>query len=70
MEYNPEVPSSATAAGQMSLMGSYNPTIGENIDRRISELEAEITRLKAVKATLPDGLISCHIQDLRLATNI
>lgn len=45
-----------------------NPTVGENIDSKISILKAEIARLEESKVTLAP-LLGMKIRDIREATN-
>jgi hypothetical protein len=44
----------------------YNPTVGENLDRRIAHLEHELAQAKASRETL-GPLLSMRIRDLRRA---
>lgn len=56
----------------MSLLGDklYDPTIAENIDRQIAELEARIANLKAHRQNLEKtGLLPLKISTLREAMN-
>ncbi len=46
----------------------HNPTVGENIDSKISMLRAEIHRLEQSKETLAT-LLNMKIRDIREATN-
>lgn len=52
-----------------SQIAAYNPTVGENIDRRIKALQEEIQRLTDLKEKLqsPNGLLFVPIEDLRRA---
>lgn len=42
----------------------YNPTVGENLDSRIKQMEAELERLKASRDTLAP-LLGMRIRDIR-----
>lgn len=42
----------------------YNPTVGENLDNRIKQVEAELARLKASREALGPLLNMC-IRDIR-----
>jgi UDP:flavonoid glycosyltransferase YjiC (YdhE family) len=42
----------------------YNPTVGENLDDRIKQVEAELARLKASRETL-GPLLQMRIRDIR-----
>ena len=44
----------------------YNPTVGENIDRRIAHLEHELAQAKASRESL-GPLLGMRIHDLRRA---
>ena len=57
-------------AGLVSLGKAYNPTVEENIDNRIKAHLDEVSRLEALKKLLPEGLLKCHIGDLRTAMHI
>lgn len=55
-------------AGAAVQMIDHNPTIGENIDRRIERAIEQVERLKAVKAKMEkSGLLAVNIMDLRMA---
>lgn len=54
--------------GKLASYQVHNPTVAENIDNRIAMHEAEIVRLRNVKAKLESGdIASIPIQDLRSA---
>lgn len=61
----------AAQCGQMSGAGvMHNPTLAENIDQRINQLESQVERLKRVKTTLTTGsMLDVPIEDLRFAMN-
>jgi len=64
-------PSEARQVGvQLKTIGMER-TIGENIDLRIADLQAEIKRLEGVKNQLKSGasLLEVKIDDLRRAMN-
>ena len=44
----------------------YNPTVGENLDRRIAHLEHELAQAKASRESL-GPLLNMRIHDLRRA---
>ena len=44
----------------------YNPTVGENLDRRIAHLEHELAQAKASRESL-GPLLNMKIHDLRRA---
>lgn len=55
--------------GKSLIGGDYNPSIRENLDRRIAEHKKCIEDLERIKAAIPENLIDMKIQDLRLAMN-
>ena len=59
-------PSNMLGQAQMAISKEqlYNPTVGENLERRIAQLEVELARLKEARVTL-GPLASMRIQDLR-----
>lgn len=65
---NEKICSSGALVGQAQMSISkeqmYNPTVGENLERRIASLESELERLKAARVTL-GPLAQMRIQDLR-----
>lgn len=44
--------------------GDFNPTVGENLDARIKQMETELERLKASRETLAP-LLGMRIRDIR-----
>jgi len=46
----------------------HNPTVGENLERRIAMLEAELDRMKKSRETL-GPLLNMRIRDIRDAMN-
>jgi hypothetical protein len=46
----------------------HNPTVGENLDARIKNLEEELDRMKKAKESL-GPLLGMRIQDIRDAMN-
>lgn len=60
-------------AGQASMVNANHPapTIGENIDRKIAELQSAIKQLEELKQKLsePNGLLAVSIESLRFAMN-
>ena len=48
-----------------------SPTLSQNIDRRIIEMQCQIQRLEFVKQQLakPSGILEIPIDDLRFAMN-
>lgn len=61
----------ASADKQTAACGvMHNPTLAENIDQRINQLESQVERLKRVKTTLATGsMLDVPIEDLRFAMN-
>lgn len=45
----------------------YDPTIRENLDRRIAEHKKCVEELERIKAAMPENMIDMKIQDLRQA---
>lgn len=56
-----------TGAGQLLGNPQYDPTIRENLDRRIAEHKKCIEELERIKAAMPENMIDMKIQDLRQA---
>jgi hypothetical protein len=61
----------AGAAGQMMIGKQLvSPTLRENIDQRIMQLEDNIKRLEKVRGLLAEGwMLDIPIEDLRFAMN-
>lgn len=55
---------SANQACEKAIVAPFHPTVGENLDRRIAQLEVELARLRAAKISLAP-LADMRIQDLR-----
>lgn len=66
MNENSCMPGALIGQAQMAISKEqmYNPTVGENLERRIASLESELERLKAARVTL-GPLAQMRIQDLR-----
>ena len=56
------------AIGLVGQLGNWNPTVQENIDKKIETLKAEIERLEASKIELAP-LMAMRIRDIRDAMN-
>lgn len=54
-------------SGKGLMPPSYNPTIRENLENRITELKKQISELERVKGLMPVDLIDMKISDLREA---
>ena len=66
--YVNEMTAKQATCGQLVGGTDYNPTVGENLEWRIKQLETELERLKASRDTL-QPLLGMRIRDIRDAMN-